>query len=360
MTASISDILPAACAALGVSPQIPALSFPETKSTVILLVDGMGYQNVENVRELNSHSELILHDSPIATSFPTTTPVALASLGTGLQSGAHGFVAATFELAEFRHILHPLKWVDSPPPLAVQPDPTWFENAQDLGVDVIRIGPAAHENSGLTNAVLRGGKYLAAETFEEVTTAILNAINIGQPQMIYAYHPKLDKLGHVHGVDSAEWRQELSTVLDGIARLHQELSTNTTLIVTADHGMVDVENRIWIEDTPSLMRDVRIITGEPRLRHVFAQGGNEKALMRQWQSLAQYANIYSRDEFIATSLMGEVDDFVYERIGDVVAVAQGLNILASRTIDSRISSLIGHHGSDSAMERDIPLAVLAR
>jgi hypothetical protein len=76
--------------------------------------------------------------------------------------------------------------------------------------------------------------------------------------------------------------------------------------------------------------------------------------------LAQYANIYSRDEFIATSLMGEVDDFVYERIGDVVAVAQGLNILASRTIDSRISSLIGHHGSDSAMERDIPLAVLAR
>jgi hypothetical protein len=207
---------------------------------------------------------------------------------------------------------------------------------------------------------LRGGKYLAAETFEEVTSAILNAINIGQPQMIYAYHPKLDKLGHVHGVDSAEWRQELSTVLDGIARLHQELSTNTTLIVTADHGMVDVENRIWIEDTPSLMRDVRIITGEPRLRHVFAQGGNEKALLRQWQSLAQYANIYSRDEFIATSLMGAVDDFVYERIGDVVAVAQGRNILASRTIDSRISSLIGHHGSDSAMERDIPLAVLAR
>ena len=360
MTATISDILPAACAALGVSPQIPPLSLPQTKSIVILLVDGMGYQNVQNVREFNSHSDLVLNSPPISTSFPTTTPVALASLGTGLQSGAHGFVAATFELAEFRQILHPLKWVDSPPPLAVQPDPTWFENAIDLGINVIRIGPAAHENSGLTNAVMRGGQYRGAETFEELTNSILDAVNIGQPQSIYAYHPKLDKLGHVHGVDSAEWRHELSIVLDGIARLHRELSTNTTLIITADHGMVDVENRIWIEDTPSLMRDVRIITGEPRLRHIFAQGGNEKALLRQWQSLSQYANIYSRDEYIATNLMGEVDDFVYDRIGDVVAIAQERNVLASRTIDSRISNLIGHHGSDSAMERDIPLAVLAR
>jgi hypothetical protein len=360
MTARISDILPAACAALGMSPAVDSLTLPNSESVVVLLIDGMGFHNVANVSDGNVHSKLIVDHSPISTAFPTTTPVALASLGTGMQSGAHGFVGATFELAEFHQILHPLKWTDSPSPLAVSPDPTWFENAVELGISVTRIGPAAYADSGLTSSVLRGGVHLPAETMDELVDCIVTTSTKSKKQLIYGYYPKLDKIGHVHGVDSKQWRAELNVVLDAIAALHTQLPSGVTLVVTADHGMVDVENRIWIEDTPSLMRDVRIITGEPRLRHVFAHSGNANALHRQWQSLEQYAHIFTRDEFIATQLMGEVDDFVYERIGDVVAVAQGHNILASRSIDSRISNLVGHHGSDSAMERDIPLAVLAR
>jgi hypothetical protein len=320
----------------------------------------MGYRNVAHVADKVAHSKLIVDHTPISTAFPSTTPVALASLGTGMQSGSHGFVGATFELAEFHSILHPLKWVDSPPPLAVAPDPTWFENAVDLGIKVTRVGPAAYANSGLTNAVLRGGSHLPAESMTELVDVIAATATQSKNQMIYGYYPKLDKVGHVHGVASTEWLSELGVVLDAIAELNARLGAGVTLVVTADHGMIDVEKRIWIEDTPSLMRDVRIITGEPRLRHVFAQPGNAQALHRQWKSLEDFVNIYTRDEYIATELMGVVDDFVAERIGDVVAVAQGNNILASRTIDSRISNLVGHHGSDSSTECDIPLAVLAR
>lgn len=360
MTAHISDILPAACAALGMSPEVAGLVLPQSKNVVVLLIDGMGFHNVAKVADGNTNSKLIVDHAPISTAFPTTTPVALASLGTGMQSGAHGFVGATFELAEFHQILHPLKWTDSPSPIAVSPDPTWFENAVELGISVTRIGPAAYAQSGLTSAVLRGGNHRGAETMDELVESIVATNAQSHNQLIYGYYPKLDKAGHVYGVDSQQWRAELNVVLDAIADLHRQLPSGVSLVVTADHGMVDVENRIWIEDTPSLMRDVRIITGEPRLRHVFAHSGNAQALHRQWLSLQEFAHIFTRDEFIATRLMGDVDDFVYERIGDVVAVAQANNILASRTIDSRISNLVGHHGSDSAIERDIPLAVLAR
>ena len=132
-----------------------------------------------------------------------------------------------------------------------------------------------------------------------------------------------------------------------------------SLCVTADHGMLDVTDRLWIEDRPSLMRDVRFITGEPRMRHVFAQQGYEGSLLRSWQQLSDVAEIFSREEFIASQLLGDVEEHVAARIGDVVAVSLGQSVLASRSVDERVSNLAGNHGGRTETERLIPCAVLA-
>ena len=115
----------------------------------------------------------------------------------------------------------------------------------------------------------------------------------------------------------------------------------------------------WIEDDAALMRDVRFITGEPRMRHVFAQEGNASALLRAWTSLSDIADIYTREEFIASGLLGSFDMAFKLRIGDVVAIAREGFAVASRTVDERASNLIGNHGGGTSTERLIPCAVMA-
>jgi predicted AlkP superfamily pyrophosphatase or phosphodiesterase len=330
---------------------------PANQHVIVFLVDGMGYENLVLLNSKKCDTEFLLTDSAIDATFPTTTPVSLASLGTGMLPGEHGFVGATFELPEFDQVLHPLKWQDEPNATAVQPEPTWFEKAAKAGIVVNRIGPAAYAESGLTKAVLRGGTHIAAENLDELQTSILHVAQT--PGLTYAYYPKLDKTGHIYGIDSHEWRKVANKVVTMIRSTVQALPSTATFVVTADHGMLDISERIWIEDRPELLRDVRLITGEPRFRHVFAEAGQQAALYRQWQSLESVAQIMTRDEFLESNLMGAIADFVEPRIGDVVAIARETFSIASRTVDERVSMLKGNHGSSTDIERRVPCAVMA-
>jgi predicted AlkP superfamily pyrophosphatase or phosphodiesterase len=346
--------MPAACAAAGMGTPT---SIPANDHIVVFLVDGMGFENLRNVDSKKLQTAFLTQDEAIDATFPTTTPVSLASLGTGVQPGEHGFVGATFELAEFEQVLAPLKWQDTPNAHAVQPDDTWFEKAARAGLNVNRIGPAAYAESGLTKAVLRGGQHLAAENLAELKSRILEVVN--KPGITYAYYPKLDKTGHIYGVDSLEWRKVAGKVVDMIRETVQELPSSATLVVTADHGMLDITDRVWVEDESRLTRNMRLLTGEPRFRHVFAEPGQQDALLADWKSLEPIAEILTREEFIATNLMGEVADFVEPRIGDIVAIAKDSHAIASRTVDEPVSNLRGHHGSRTELERRVPFAVMA-
>lgn len=351
---SIADVLPQAAAALGVH-QVADRWLRDAGKVVVVLIDGLGLLNLEQAPIDSPLVETLLAEPAGATSLPSTTPVALASFGTGSLPGEHGFVGATFLVPELDVLLQPLHWQAQPSPLAVQPEPTWFEMVAARGVPATRIGPAAYADSGLTQAVLRGGEHLPAETLSELVAAAV-AVPAG---LVYAYYPKLDKLGHVHGVASDEWRAELAEVLAALAELRRGLPGNVELLVTADHGMVDITQRMWIEDRPGLLRNLRAIAGEPRLRHCFAEPGAGSALLRDWQAVADVADVYSREEFIATGWLGTVADFAADRIGDVVAVAKGTAAIGSRKFDARVSALKGLHGSTSDLECVIPIARLA-
>lgn len=356
--AEIADVLPSALSALVHAHSARAVSIPDSDAVVVVLIDGMGAMNLQQAQEWGIDMRWLLDSAPIESAFPSTTPVSLASFGTGLAPGQHGFVGATFLIPEMDEFLQPLKWQDTPNALQVQPEPTLFETASRAGLKVTRIGPGAYANSGLTRAVLRGGEHVAADSLDELSRAIATALAQSR-QLVYAYYPTLDKVGHVFGVDSDEWRAEMSAVAQFLHRLADTLGPRQSLCVTADHGMLDIKERVWIEDLPSVMRDVRFITGEPRMRHVFAQPGYETSLHRAWQSLEAHAEIFTRDEFVATKLLGPVHPEIEQRIGDVVAISRDQSILASRTVDERVSNLIGNHGGRSQTERLIPCAVMA-
>ena len=352
--------MPSVAAALGVPGFHDSLGIEESagmrpRHVVVVLVDGLGWH------QLRGHAALapnLLGGRPVSTAFPSTTPVGLASLGTGMAPGGHGMVGAAFYLPETDAILHPLAWADDPHPQAVQPERTILESIAASGTRVRSVGPRAFAHSGLTRAALRGGDYAGADSVGE---RLAQASAAGpEPGLTYMYWGDLDKTGHVHGVDSDAWREELRHVDSIIGRLRERLPQESVLVVTADHGMVDCSDadRINIDDGP-LHQGVRRVAGEPRMRHVYTRQGAAAEVAATWaETLASAAWVLSREGVVDSGLYGAVEADYADRIGDVVAIARGRTALISPRTDAMVSSLRGQHGSLSPDEMAVPLIVL--
>lgn len=351
---TLADVLPSAAGLLGVPGYVDRLGLEPAEipeAVTVLLVDGLGWWPWHDALD-RTPTLAAMDRRRLGTTVPSTTPTALASLGTGLPPGAHGIVGASFRLPETDALLHPLSWSGEPHPSAVQPEPTVFERVAAAGVPVLRVGASAYGDSGLTRAVLRGGDYVGADTRD----AIVGSLAIHRRGLAYAYVPELDRTGHVHGIDSRAWRDALQAVDALVGRIVESLDDRHLLIVTADHGMIDCPptGRVRVEDLPGFGL-VETVAGEPRLRHVYCGEGQADRVASAWRdALGDRAWILTRDEFVASDLLGTTEEDYAARIGDVVALARDDTVLVSDA-DPLVSSLLGQHGSVSAAEMDIPL-----
>lgn len=352
---TLADVLPLAAGLLGVGDVQRDLLPPgerwESEAVTVLLVDGLGWWPWRQQADLTP-TMASLGATTLNSTVPSTTPTALASLGTGLETGEHGIMGAAFWIPEDEVMLHPLTWGSDPHPLAVQPEQTVFEKVAAAGLPVRRIGAAAYGGSGLTRAVLRGGEYLPAETHDDIVEGVA-----GHRQGLgYAYVPDLDRIGHVHGTDSPEWRQCLEGIDALVGRILERIGPSHRLLVTADHGMVDCSDsaRVPMESLPSF-DDVIGVGGEPRLRHVYVDDAAVLGVAREWEDvLGDRAWVLTRDEFLAGGLLGRVDPAYAGRVGDIVVLARGETVLAS-AVDPLVSGLRGQHGSVTDAEVSIPL-----
>lgn len=352
---SIADIVPSAASALGLSGFRDLIGLEQPQHVVCALIDGLGSMQLA---QYGQHAPVLasLVGPLAATVIPSTTPVALGSFGTGEMPGTHGLVGASFWVPEFEGVLVPLQWNAQMPAVAVQPEPTMFENMQAAGIAVNTVAPEAYRTSGLTRAVLRGGQYSAAEDVNQRVAAMLDGAQHG-PSFTYVYWAELDRVGHEFGVGSIEWIAALGRVDALIDSLRNALPMNSRLIVTADHGMVNCDTRISVDATSDFTAGVRVLAGEPRARHVYCQDGQASAVARRWsQLLGDHARVIEREALLASGLMGDVLDDLVDRIGDVVVLASA-NVALTSLIDKRVSSLAGQHGSVSQEEWQIPCLV---
>lgn len=365
MTATLADVLPSAAASLGVSGFTNRLGVPESDHAVVALIDGLGWHMLVNFVHdcpfLSQHIRTGVDGPvPIGAAFPSTTPVGLASLGTGLLAGGHGMVGASFLLPETGRVLAPLHWGGEPTPAAVQPEPTVFEMVARTGRSVATVAPSAYQHSGLTRAALRGSVYHSSEGIASRVEGVQAVVATAAQSLTYLYWADLDRAGHEFGIGSPQWRRALVAVDRLLERVHEVLPVGAVIIVTADHGMVNCppDHRISIELTRDLAEDVRHVAGEPRLRHIYAREGAQEDLHARWQAiLGSRFSILTREELIDSGMLGPVDPMIAERVGDVVAVAEQTWMLTSH-MDARVSSLVGQHGSWSREEMDIPALIL--
>ena len=134
----------------------------------------------------------------------------------------------------------------------------------------------------MTQAALRGGRFIAASTPHARTAAAAEAMLGAESSLMYFYVNDLDKAGHRYGCQSAQWEHQLEELDATVRRLNASLPPGTTVLLTADHGMLDVpeSQRFDYSAEPALIDGVRHTAGEPRMVHLYLEPGRRGAAPR--------------------------------------------------------------------------------
>ena len=366
---SIAEVLTSAAASLGIDGFENRLNLPAAKRVCVVLADGLGRnllkQKSAHIPFLRSVMQQGQGAVPVAldSAFPSTTASSLASFGTGLPAGQHGMVGYDVLDPGQDKVVNMLgNWDAGVDPREWQPFPTVFERAS-AHTDVSTISLPQFGASPMTQAALRGGRFIAASTPHARTAAAAEAMLGAESSLMYFYVNDLDKAGHRYGCQSAQWEHQLEELDATVGRLNASLPPGTTVLLTADHGMLDVpeSQRFDYSAEPALIDGVRHTAGEPRMVHLYLEPGageqHRARLIDAWR--ARFGDriwAFTREEAVSAGLFGAVRPEVSPRIGDImVAARDALALYDTRRVRPTALEVVGQHGSLTKAEREVPL-----
>lgn len=334
------------------------LGLTETyRAICVVLIDGMGLEQLQACRAhtpfFRSQENTLLAGHTV---LPSTTATALTSFTTGAfpaQTNMFGWSVQTAQglgnLINFQNIgLPPQQW---------QPVEPLFQAAKSqFGIDTQVISHPRFASSGLTEAAFRGATFVGAESFDARVAAGIRHLQRGRG-LAYLYWSELDHIGHMRGWQSLDWVAELEQVDAKLRALAAACPADAALVLTADHGMVDVDprQRIDLAECPQLARGVTALAGEGRCVQLHTAPGETPAVLAAWQ-----------DFFGAKALLTTVPDAVFRGRPSAHYTADALvfSLENQVIVDSRVQppgqvNLVGVHGSVTEAELAIPMWRLA-
>ena len=342
---------------LGMGGTTNYLSLDESARSALVLIDGLGFEALKRYQSEFPIFSTFTEHAPLISDFPSTTATNLVSLGTGALPGVHGMLGYTIRVprsGEPGRLLNALKWDERVDPLSWQKVPTLYERAIVEGLTVSHIAEKRYEGSGFTRAGMRGASYLGANYIpDKVDKAVVSLRS--EKSFAYIYLNAVDAAGHSEGVGSEKWLMALKSVAELLTGLAELLPRETQIYLTADHGMLNVGEKVILGEGNSLLDHVTLIGGEARARHIYIREGALIDTAAQWREhFGDQVDIFTKED--AVQLFGaDVSEDALDRMGDLIAVPKNNLVLLDPAIASKEAKMVGHHGGFTPDEVLIPL-----
>ena len=338
----------------------------EARNLVLLIVDGLGDNYL--VRR-GAGGELARRRRGALTSvFPSTTASAITTSYTGrtpLEHGLTGWYAYFGEAGCVSAVL-PFRSRGDHLPLSrrgATPEQIYlagsiFERIPERSIvvtykDII--------DSEYNRCHCRGAQRVAYETLDGLVAQIAAAVKSGpERKFVYAYWPVYDMVSHRFGAESAEALAELAKIDAAFGALLSDLAgTESVVVVTADHGFIDVAPEESFELPVSLASMLRFpLCGERRVAYCHVQSKNE-FLRKAEDWLGERADVMPSAQLVEDGWFGPGTPHprFKERIGDVALVMHGRYTVKDWAPGESRHLHIGNHGGTSEDEMLIPLIV---
>jgi len=319
---------------------------PHAHSYVMVLFDGLG------ASQLN-HSEAqdlaVSLSGTIDAPFPSTTTVSLATIATGKVPAEHGLIGYLLwepSAGTIINTIHMTSAWGEPVDLDLDsflPAPRMWDRLRSAGVEPVVIQPFNFASSPLTR-VLYGTTRFEGYHSPDEAVAVTRDVASHPNRFIFLYVPFVDVAAHMAGQDSEAYTEAMRVVNAIWNRLSAVLPHTVTMVGTADHGHVDIDdaNRILLPDS--------VVDSA---RH-FGDGRSLYVTGDPTETLSATGGVWVPADELHGYLGGGISPRYRDRLPDGAVLMPDGVAAFTPYMNHR---LIGQHGGLSAAEREIPLLV---
>lgn len=326
----------------------------EYKHIFLIILDGLGNKVIENNLADNSFM-LSKRIAKISAVYPCTTVAAT----TALQAGKFPIENGWLGWHQY------FKSLDK--------DITLFTNTEyysgktftELNVanDVIpytEIIDIIARSGVKTSSIFPSFKEGGAENFDEVISRIKVIAEEKDNSFTYVYWNEPDKTMHDDGCYGESTKQVIQTLDQQLKNLSEEILSDTLLIITPDHGMIDVDE-IDLNDHPELLACLkRNPSIEPRCSNFYVKDECHEEFVSIFEREFKDFVLFDKASLIASKIFGEglAHPVLSDIVGDYVAMAYGNRMFIHETAYSH--NFKAHHAGLTENEMSIPLIVATK
>ena len=324
----------------------------DARQVILLTLDGLGWEQLSDRAHL-APTLCSMAGGPITTVAPSTTATALTSLTTSEPPARHGVVGYRVRVGG-NDVLNVLRWrVPSGDARQLVP-PSKFQDIEPFeGTRPPVVTRAEFSETGFTGAHLAGVRLYGWRMPSTLVTWARRLLTGGEP-FVYAYYDGIDKVAHEHGIGDA-YDDEIVAADRLVGDMLGVLPPGACLVVTSDHGQVDVGDQI-VPLSQDVLDVTSLLSGEGRFRWLHARPGLEGRLNETVRDLyAGQAWVRTRDEAVDEDWFGgALSSDAATRLGDVV-LAPFEPVAFLDPADVGEVKLRSRHGSLTSAEMLVPL-----
>ncbi len=348
----IADVVPAL-----LSDERTADWLPEPVRTatqvVLLVLDGVGWNQLQ-ARPRVAPTLTAMAGGPITSVAPTTTATALCSIVLGMAPADHGVVGYRMRVPGDR-VLNVLRWRTADGDARESLPPSVFQPLAAFGGRPTPVVTRAEfGDTGFTMAL--GIDHLHGWHAPSSIAVEVDRLLAAGEEFIYAYYDGVDKIAHARGF-GAHYDAELSAADRIVADVQAVLPPGAVLVVTADHGQVEVGDDVLVLDE-RLLAETALVSGEGRFTWLHAREGRAESLLARAQDLygaSDVALVATRHDLVEAGWFGgSLTPLIQARLGDVALVARA-SIAFVEPSDTGSLALRCRHGSLTPDEMLVPL-----
>ena len=315
----------------------------------LLLMDGMGSNLIE--KKLPEDCFLRKHMTYVTTTvFPPTTTAATTAIRNGKAPNENGWLGWSQYLKEVDDIVVPFRSCS-------------FYDDRVYPDDIMnRLVPVSATEEELNRAGIPARVLYPAfaqdgcSDFDEMCGRLVRYANEGEYRYIYAYWDKYDSYMHKYGPSSKICDSYLNYLNYEIENLAESLPEDTMLIVTADHGQVDIRRTYNLCGSPfDAFFSIRPSI-EPRAMNFFIKEGMKEEFEKKFkETFEEDYVLLTHRQVLETHLFGDHGNHPrFEGfIGDFLAVAKS-DLLLEYSDKPKVS-FKGQHAGMCGDELMIPV-----
>lgn len=326
------------------------------KNVVVMLFDGMGDAILR--RHSDRCEYLIRNEKDIISSvFPPTTTAATTTMVSGLSPIEHGWLGWTLR---FKDINKNVCLFPNTEVLTNTPAADYNVAEKYLGYESVFEKIRKATNGNIRTEYVSAFSEHKAVTLDDILQKTISICNDPEKKYIYTYYKQPDCDMHDFGVGHEKVNEDIQAINEAVEKLARSVD-DTLIIVTADHGLIDVEwdflpeySDIWdcLETIPQI---------ETRAMTLFIKEGFEEQFVNAFNKhFADDYELMTTEDALNKNIfgMGKKHPLTDDILGQYIAVAKGKRSIA---LTERTDNVFkAAHAGTTDDEYKVPLIIIEK